>query len=238
VGFPNLWTLHNNLFTLSSVVFTYIERGSYPSLCELHTPNITVLQYSQSWSHTINLHFLSFQLSRTIKSSNPAFGSSFRVRDSLTTTALGGCYILTDYNHSLITHNGFNPHYSRRMLDCSWLLTPSPSPSHIATDGQPVSKSWYRAPSWDPWPDIYCSSTVTVLFLLGALSDERMGLSFIYAAGLCQCSVSRVLVPWDLRPYFTVSHLRLPFSSPPTTRSVTVEVFDPASTRGISLVVV
>jgi hypothetical protein len=40
-----------------------------------------------------------------------------------------------------------------------------------------------------------------------------------------------VLVPWDLRPYFTVSDLRLPFSSPPMTRRVTVEVFDPASTR-------
>jgi hypothetical protein len=40
-----------------------------------------------------------------------------------------------------------------------------------------------------------------------------------------------VLVLWDLRPYFTVSDLRLPFSSPPTTRRVTVEVFDPASTR-------
>jgi hypothetical protein len=25
-----------------------------------------------------------------------------------------------------------------------------PSPSHIATDGQSVSKSWYRAPSWGP----------------------------------------------------------------------------------------
>jgi hypothetical protein len=44
-------------------------------------------------------------------------------------------------------------------------------------------------------------------------------------------STTRVLVPWDLRPYFTVSHLRLPFSSPPTTRRVTVEVFDTASTR-------
>jgi hypothetical protein len=31
--------------------------------------------------------------------------------------------------------------------------------------------------------------------------------------------------------YFTISDLRLPFSSPPTTRRVTVEVFDPASTR-------
>jgi hypothetical protein len=38
-------------------------------------------------------------------------------------------------------------------------------------------------------------------------------------------------VPWDPRPYFTVSDSRLPFSSPHTTRRATVEVFDPASTR-------
>jgi hypothetical protein len=73
--------------------------------------------------------------------------------------------------------------------------------------------------------------TVTVVFWWGALSDEKTGLSFIYAVGPCQRSLSRVRVPWVLRPYFTVSHLRLPFSSPPTTRGVTVEVFDPASTR-------
>jgi hypothetical protein len=35
------------------------------------------------------------------------------------------------------------------------------------------------------------------------------GLSFVCAAGPCQRSLSRVLVPWDLRPYFTVSDLRL-----------------------------
>jgi hypothetical protein len=69
------------------------------------------------------------------------------------------------------------------------------------------------------------------LVLWGALFDERSGLSFIYAAGLCQRSLSRVRVPWDSRPYFTVSDLSLPFSSPPRTRRVTVEVFDPASTR-------
>jgi hypothetical protein len=51
--------------------------------------------------------------------------------------------------------------------------------------------------------------TVTVLFLWGDLSNERSGLSFVYAAGLCQHSLSRIRVPWDLRPYFTVSHLRL-----------------------------
>jgi hypothetical protein len=68
------------------------------------------------------------------------------------------------------------------------------------------------------------------LVLWGALSDEGTGLSFVHAVDPCQLSLFRVRVPWDLRPYFTVSDMRLPFSSPPTTRRVTVEVFDPAST--------
>jgi hypothetical protein len=55
-----------------------------------------------------------------------------------------------------------------------------------------------------------------------------MGLSFVYATGPCQRSLSQVRVPWFSRPYFAVSDLRLPFSSPPTTRRLTVEVFDPA----------
>jgi hypothetical protein len=65
--------------------------------------------------------------------------------------------------------------------------------------------------------------TVTVLFLWGALSVERSGLSFVCAAGPCQRSLSLVRVPWDLRPYFTVSDLRLPFSSPPTARKLPYE---------------
>jgi hypothetical protein len=81
----------------------------------------------------------------------------------------------------------------------------------------------------------YCL-TVTVLFLWGAPSDERTGLSFVYAASPCQRSLSRVRVSWDSRIYFTVSDLRLPFSSSPTTRRVTVEVFDPASTRVTRLI--
>jgi hypothetical protein len=44
----------------------------------------------------------------------------------------------------------------------------------------------------------------------------------------CSWSSSKHSVSW---PYFTVSDSRLPFSSPPTTRRVTVEVFDPTSTR-------
>jgi hypothetical protein len=76
----------------------------------------------------------------------------------------------------------------------------------------------------------YCQ-TVAGLMTWGAFSDERTGLSFIHAAGSCQRSHSQVWVPSNSRPYFTVSFFRLPFSSPPTTRRVTVEVFDPASTR-------
>jgi hypothetical protein len=49
-------------------------------------------------------------------------------------------------------------------------------------------------------------------------------------SGPRQRSLSRVRFPWISQSYFTVSVLRLPFSSPPTTRRVTVEVFDPAST--------
>jgi hypothetical protein len=64
-----------------------------------------------------------------------------------------------------------------------------------------------------------------------ALSDERTGLSFTTAVGPRQRSHSRARVPWHSRPYFTVPDPRLPFSSPPTTRRVTVEAFDPASTR-------
>jgi hypothetical protein len=108
------------------------------------------------------------------------------------------------------------------------------SQGHIATDGPSVIKSWCRAPSCDSRTDTCYCLTAKVLFFVGAVSEERTGLSLLYAVGPCQRSVSRVLVPWDFRPYFTVSHLRLPFSSPPTTRMVTVEVFDPASTQGLS----
>jgi hypothetical protein len=105
------------------------------------------------------------------------------------------------------------------------------SESYIMTDGQSASLSWNKAPIWGPRPDIHYSQTVAGLFMWGALSDERTGLSFTTVAGLRQYSHSWVRVQWDSWPYFTVSDSRLPFSSPPETRRATVEVFDPASTR-------
>jgi hypothetical protein len=105
---------------------------------------------------------------------------------------------------------------------------------------------------------IFVSQTVASLLMRGALSYERMGLSFTIYGGPRQRWHSRVRVPRDSWPYFTVSDLRLPqlggpgplFISPrnrvaqlypqalgslsvaPTIRRATVEVFDPASTRG------
>jgi hypothetical protein len=106
----------------------------------------------------------------------------------------------------------------------------SQNQSHIATGGRSISKSWCRAPSAAHDQIFITLWLLRSLFSWGALPDERTGLSFVYAAGPRQRSHSRVRVPWDLRPYFIVSDSRLPFSSPPTTRRVTVEVFDPAST--------
>jgi hypothetical protein len=102
----------------------------------------------------------------------------------------------------------------------------SESESYVTTDGQSASLSWNKAHIWGLRPDFYYRQRV-----VGALSDERTGLSFTIAAESSQRNHSRVRVSWDSRPYFTVSDLRLPFSSPPTTRRVTVEIFDPASTR-------
>jgi hypothetical protein len=73
----------------------------------------------------------------------------------------------------------------------------------------------------------YLFLTVTKLFFWGPLSDERTGLSFVYVPGPRQRSLSQVRVPWDSWQYLTVSDLRLPISSPPTIRRVTVEVFKP-----------
>jgi hypothetical protein len=68
-----------------------------------------------------------------------------------------------------------------------------------------------KAPKWGLRPDFYFCQTVTGFLMWGALSDERTGQSFTIAASPCQGSLSWVRVPWDSRPYFTVSDLRLPF---------------------------
>jgi hypothetical protein len=104
----------------------------------------------------------------------------------------------------------------------STVLSLSVSESYVTTDGQSASQSWNKAPIWGLRPDSYYRRTVAGLLMWGALSDERTGLSFTVAAGPSQRSHSLVRAPWDSRPFLTVSDLRLPISSPPTTRRVTV----------------
>jgi hypothetical protein len=108
------------------------------------------------------------------------------------------------------------------------------SESYITTDGQSASLSWNKAPIWGLRPDFYYCQTFAGLLMWRSLSGEKTGLSFTIAAGALQHSHSRVRVPWN-SPYFTVSDSRLPFSSPPTTCSATVVVFDPAFTRNWGL---
>jgi hypothetical protein len=102
--------------------------------------------------------------------------------------------------------------------------------------GQSASLPWNKAPIWGLRPDLDYCRVVAGLLMWGALSDERTDLLFASVAGSRQRSHSRVWAPWDSRPYFTVSDSRLPFSSAPTTRRDTVEVFDPTSTTGVTTI--
>jgi hypothetical protein len=72
---------------------------------------------------------------------------------------------------------------------CHW--TPVQSQSHIATDGQSVIMTWCRAPSGAHYQIFIIVWQLRSCFLWGGLSDERTCLSFVYAAGPCQSSLSR-----------------------------------------------
>jgi hypothetical protein len=126
--------------------------------------------------------------------------------------------------------------YDGCIRPASTLINPSLNlEPYITTDGQSANLAWNKAPICGLRPDFCYCQTVASLLMWGALSDERTGLSFAIAADPQQRSHSQVPIPWDSRPYFTVSDSRLPFSSLSTTRRVKVEVFYPASTRVYSL---
>jgi hypothetical protein len=62
---------------------------------------------------------------------------------------------------------------------------------YVTIDGQSASLSWNKAPIWGLRQDFYYCRTVAGLLMLGALSDERTGLSFVCASGSCQRSLAR-----------------------------------------------
>jgi hypothetical protein len=125
----------------------------------------------------------------------------------------------------------------RPRLHTGWLSRNlNMSLSHVTTDGQSASLAWYKAPIRGLRPDffpfgIWNTSNSYALASVGRPLWREDGSVFCICRWPLPAQSFSVLVPWDLRPYITVSDLRLPFSSPPTTRRVTVEVFDPASTR-------
>jgi hypothetical protein len=110
-----------------------------------------------------------------------------------------------------------NPTKSKSKSHCDW-----------RSDNQQILMS---SPTWGHLTRyLLLFDSYGLVFLEHPLWRED-GLSFVYAAGPRQLSLSRVRVPWDLWQYFIISDLRLSFSSPPTTRRVTVEVFETSSTR-------
>jgi hypothetical protein len=135
---------------------------------------------------------------------------------------------LNSLTHQLATWRHFT------QLNC-WQLTVAESESCVTTDSQSANVSWNKAPIWGSRPDFYYCQSVAGLLMWSALSDERTGLSFTIAAGPRQRSRSRVRVPSDSRPCFTLSDLRLPFSLSPTTRRATVEAFHHAARLVASL---
>jgi hypothetical protein len=110
---------------------------------------------------------------------------------------------------------------------------PKISESYVTTGGRSVSQS------------VYLGIKHQIFITVGQLRVCWCGGRFLWLEdgsviyNCCwprQRRHSRVRVPRDSRSYFTVSDSRLPFSLLPTTRRITVEVFDPASTRDLQYV--
>jgi hypothetical protein len=85
----------------------------------------------------------------------------------------------------------------------------SQSQSYVTTDGQSASLSWCQAPIWGPRLDFYYCQTVAGFIMWGALSEERMGLSFITVPGPRQRNHSRIWVTRDSWPYFIISRFEI-----------------------------
>jgi hypothetical protein len=110
-------------------------------------------------------------------------------------------------------------------------MTGSVSESYVTTDGESASLFWTKHPSGD-YDKIFITVTQLRVCWCGALFLTRGRVCrFQLLLALASAVILESWVPWNLLPYLTVSNWRLPFSSPPTTRRATVEVFDPASTR-------
>jgi hypothetical protein len=132
----------------------------------------TSLNYSQ-YSDIADLHTLHFTVARTL---------GFSVSTSrLLATDLNTETITSNHYKVFLSSTNFPGYHPSRTQNCHLKLkTVSQSQSHIATDGQSVSKSWYRAPSGAHDQIFIIVWQLTVLFLWGALSAERTGWKLLY----------------------------------------------------------
>jgi hypothetical protein len=99
----------------------------------------------------------------------------------------------------------------------------SQSKSCVTADGQSASLSWNKAPIWGLRPDFYYCQTVAGL-LGRSLWRDNCSWSLPEKSFSGPSPVGPMTIYYSLR--FETS-----FSSPPTTRRVTVEVFEPGSIR-------
>jgi hypothetical protein len=117
-----------------------------------------------------------------------------------------------------------------------WKLPLLPeSESYVTTDGQSASLSWNKAPIWGLWPDFLLLSDSCFAGLLMWVDVRSLWRED--GSAVCNCcwpspaqSFSGAS-PVGLATIFYCFRFETSFSSPPTTRRATVEVFDPASTR-------
>jgi hypothetical protein len=129
-----------------------------------------------------------------------------------------------DYNSShieVLLNNICLTNLSEESLAALWILdwsllpriefeSESESESYVTTDGQSASLSWYKAPIWGLRPDFFIAVGQLRLCWYGALSLTRgrvcrLQLLLVLDSAIILRSES----PWDSRPYFTVSDLRL-----------------------------
>jgi hypothetical protein len=135
------------------------------------------------------------------------YNSQFIVAHALGFSVSASRLLATDLNTETITSNhyeGFLPFLVPSPWNLGTQIKNSPginpipeSESYVTTDGQSASLSWYKKPIRGLRSDFYFRTeygihlTVTFLIPWGALSDERTGLSFVCAVGLCQRSLFR-----------------------------------------------
>jgi hypothetical protein len=90
-------------------------------------------------------------------------------------------------------------------LIAEYFAESSQSKDHIATDGQSVSQSaMVLSPIWGSWPDI-SSLKVSILFMWGALYDERRGLPLL---GVIVSSVKSIVRMYNYLHVINYSYIQ------------------------------